>query len=168
MLVRQPDVRYLAVPLIPAALLAGLGLRRLITAVRDHGSGRTWALGLAGLVPLLAARISSQHLAAFGSPSWLTTAVIAVARTAGRLADRHQHPAAGSAHSVAAAFILAFIGLWTVTSGSRLLESHSSGRAHLLFRSVLTDEARIVREDAHRWLRDGPDRPIGVDPSLRR
>jgi hypothetical protein len=167
MLVRQPDVRYLAVPLIPAALLAGLGLRRLIAAVRDHGSGRTWALGLAGLVPLLTAGFHLNTSLRSGSPSWLTTAVIAVAGLLVVLLIGINTLRPAQLTAAAATFILAFIGLWTVTSDSRLLESHSSARAHLLFRSVLTDEARIVREDAHRWLRDGPDRPIGVDPSLR-
>ncbi len=167
MLVRQPDARYLAQPLVPGALLAGLGLRRIVTTIRDHGTPRTLVLGMAALAPLITAAFHLNTSLRPTSTPWLTTVVIAIAGllVVALIGINSLRP--GQLGAAASTFVLVVVGLWAVTSASRLLESHASSRGHFLFRAVLTDEVRIAREDAHRWLREDPEGTIAVEPSLR-
>jgi hypothetical protein len=167
MLVRQPDARYLAYPLIPATLLAGLGLERLVCLLRARGTLRTAVVGVAGLVPLITAGFHVNSTLRAGQDPWLSAGIIVVAGlllvaiVGVNVLRLDQLPAA------AGAFVLLIVALWGVTTTSRLLDARGSGRVQFLGPANLTDEVRIIREEALRWFRADPTRTIPVDASLR-
>lgn len=167
MLVRQPDARYLAYPLIPATLLAGLGLERLARLLRDRGTLRTAVVGVAGLVPLITAGFHMNSTLRAGQDPWLSAGIIAgaglllVAIIGVNVLPLDRFTAA------AGAFVLLVVALWMITTTSRLLDARGSARAQFLGPAILTDEVRVVREEALRWFRADPTRTIPVEASLR-
>ena len=164
---RQPDLRYLVQPLIPAALLGGLGLGRLLETLRARGSARSTVFGLVGLVPLLAAGFQINAGLRSGQDPWASGGlVMLVGLLIVALAAINWLPRA-ELGSASATFILIVVTLWTITTGSRLLEARGGPRAHLLDAAVLTDDIDAVREEARKWLRADPGGTIRVDPSLR-
>ena len=166
-LMRQPDLRYLVQPLVPAALLGGIGLGRLLEVLRVRGSARSSVVGLAGLVPLLAAGFQINAGLRSGQDPWASAGSLAlVGLLIVGLAAMNWLPRA-ELGSAAATLSLIVVTLWTITTASRLLEARGGPRAHFLDAAVLTEEIEAVREEARKWLRADPGGTIRVDPSLR-
>ena len=166
-LMRQPDLRYLLQPLVPAALLGGLGLRRLVDEIWAHGGLRSTVFALALMVPLVAAGFRINIGLRSGQDPWATAALLAVAGVllVAVVAARALRPA--QCGSALATFALIAVALAATTTLSRLLDARGSGRAQLLDPAVLTDSIRTVREEVLKWERDSPAGPIPVDPALR-
>jgi 4-amino-4-deoxy-L-arabinose transferase-like glycosyltransferase len=165
-LVRQPDLRYLAQPLLPASLLAGLGLARLVEVVIRNGTQRSAVFGLCGLIPLVTAGFQVNAALRSGQDSWVSAGIVVLAGLLiVALIALNSLPPAGLGAAFAT-FLLAVTALWGVTSASRLLEARGGDRAHLLEAAVTTDELDLVREEALKWYRADPEGTIPVDPAL--
>jgi 4-amino-4-deoxy-L-arabinose transferase-like glycosyltransferase len=163
--VRQPDLRYLIQPLLPAALLAGFGLRRLFGALRDHGSVRSAVFGLAALVPGVTVALQANLGAGSGRDLWAVgTALLAGPLILSVAALNRPRDDLRAALAVA---LLVPLTLWNISTASRLLEARGSARAQLLDAAVVTDDLEVVRQEALRWFRADPTGPIPVDPTLR-
>ena len=166
-LVRQPDLRYLLQPFAPAALLAGLGLRRLLDAVCAGGDIRSTTFALAAMVPILAAAFRVNIGLRSGQEPWGAAALLVmaglalVAIVAIRTLDSRQCAAA------LATVLLIATTTGAIATTSRLLEARGSARAQLLDAAVLTDEIHTVRTEVLTWERQDPATPIPVDPTLR-
>lgn len=166
-LLRQPDLRYLAQPLVPAALLAGLALARLLEQVQRHATLRSTVVALTLLVPLVTAGLQVNSAVRSGQDPWVTAGTVALlgfVLVALLALNWLRLPEFGAA---LATFVLVAVTLWTATSASRLLEARGGARPHLLDAAVLTDEIALAREEALKWWRADPNGSIWVDPTLQ-
>lgn len=166
-LMRMPDLRYLAQPVLPAALLAGFGLQRLIGWQREAGSSRTLILGMLALVPVVTASFQVNAGLRQNLSPWGAAAVVLVA---GLLLvsllsfNLLRGPELGAALST---WLLVLVTLGLVAGGSRALEARGTARGQLVDATVITPEMEYVREMALKWYRASPDTPLLVDPTLR-
>src|SRR5262245_50374822 len=78
-LMRMPDVRYIAHPVLPSALLAGFGLLQLTRWIVEAGSARTTVLGLIGLIPIVTAAFQINIGLRQNLSPWGTSGVVLVA-----------------------------------------------------------------------------------------
>jgi hypothetical protein len=164
---RQPDLRYLIQPLLPATLLAGFGLAWLIEAVRQHGTARSTVVALVALAPLVTAGFQINASLRAGQNPWLTASIVALAGWVAIAWLGWGYLRAAQLRAALATLLLVVVALWGVTSSSRLLEARGSERGQLLSVGVLTDDIRLVRQHALKWLRADPSGRIPVDSSLR-
>jgi hypothetical protein len=166
-LMRMPDLRYLSQPMLPAALLAGFGLLRLVTWLVQAGNTRTTVLGLVALVPLVTAAFQINAGLRQGLSPWGASGVVLVAGLllAGLLAfNLLRGPELGSAF---ATWMLAIVALGSIAGASRALEARGDERGQLVEQTVVTTDMRFVREMALKWYRAAPEGPLPVDPTLR-
>ena len=166
-LMRMPELRYLAMPILPASLLAGLGLYRLIAWLIAAGSARSLVLGLVGLVPIVTASFQinaglRQNLSPWGASSIVLVAGLLLA---GLLAfNLLRGLELGAAFATWALVILALGGFAAAT---RTLDAHGEGRGQLVEQTVVTRDMAFVREIALKWYRASPEGPLPVDPTLK-
>jgi hypothetical protein len=166
-LMRMPELRYLALPMLPAALLAGFGLARLISWIVEAGSVRTTLLGLAGLVPVVTASFQinaglRQNLSPWGAAGVVLVAgLLLVGLLAFNLLRGLELGAAF------ATWLLVLVAICGIAGASRALEARGEDRGQLIEQTVVTGEMAFVREMAQKWQRAAPEGPLPVDPSLR-
>ncbi|MGE3909799.1 MAG: glycosyltransferase family 39 protein [Chloroflexota bacterium] len=166
-LMRMPDTRYLAQPLVPAALLAGFGLLNLMTWIKEAGSLRTTVLGLLTLVPVVTAAFQiNAGLRANLSP-WGSAGVVLVAGLllAGILAFNLLRGL-----QLAAAFstwLLVLLTLGSLAGAMRAVGAHGEDRGQLVVHNVVTPDMAYIREIALKWYRAAPDGPLMVEPALQ-
>jgi hypothetical protein len=166
-LMRMPDLRYLAQPILPAALLAGFGIARLASWIVQAGSVRTTVLGLVALIPIVTASFQiNAGLRANLSP-WGASGVVLVAGLllSGLLAFNLLRGA-----QIGAAFatwLLILLSVGGVASGSRALEARGEGHGQIVEQTVVTADMAFVRQTALSWYRAAPGGPLVVDPTLR-
>lgn len=166
-LVRQSDLRYLVQPLIPAALLGGLGLRRLVEPVLRHFSVRSLVAALLALAPLVTAAFQINTGLRNGQEPWpVAGLIVALSLPLSATVARHSLGAREYAAAVST-FGLILLCLWSTTTTSRLLEARGGLRSQLLDELVLTDGIRVVRQEALKWWRADSGGTITVDPTLR-
>jgi len=166
-LMRMPELRYLAQPMVPAALLAGYGLLRLVSWLIEAGSLRTTVLGLVGLVPVVTAAFQVNAGLRSSLSPWGASGVVLVAGLllAGLLAfNLLRGPELGAAF---ATWLLVLLALGAVMGASRSLEARGDDRGQLVEQTVVTPEMGFVREMALKWFRANPDGPLPVDPVLK-
>lgn len=166
-LVRQPDLRYLAQPFVPAALLAGLGAERLVGAIRRRLSAACLAVAVLAFTPLIATGFQVNSLVRANLEPWPLVASVAALTLPAAAVFARLALGAPADRAALAVFVLLAVSIWTITTSSRLLEARGSANGHLLDRIAVTDELRLVRGEALKWSRADPSRPITVDPSLR-
>ena len=166
-LMRMPDARYLAQPVLPAALLAGYGLLRLTTWIIEAGSVRTTLLGLAGLIPIVTAAFQinaglRQNVSPWGASGVVLIAgLLLSALLAFNLLRGKQLGAAF------ATWLLVLLAVGGVANLSRVLEARGDDRGQTIEQSVVTADMGFVRDMALKWHRAMPDGPLPVDPALR-
>lgn len=166
-LMRMPEVRYLALPLLPASLLAGFGLYRLGAWLVEAGSTRTAVLGLVGVVPVVTAMFQINAGLRQNLSPWGASGVVLVAGLllAGLLAfNLLRGKELGAAF---ATWLLAILTVASIAGASRALESRGDDRGQVIEQTVITPEMVVVREFALKWQRALPEGPLPVDPSLR-
>jgi hypothetical protein len=166
-LMRMPDARYLTHPVLPAALLAGFGLRRLASWIVEAGNVRTAVLGLVALVPIVTASFQINVGLRQNLSPWGASGVVLVAGLllAGLLAfNLLRGRELGAAF---ATWLLVLLTVGGIASGSRALEARGNERGQLIEQSVITSDMQFVREMALKWHRATPDGPLPVDPTLR-
>jgi hypothetical protein len=166
-LMRMPDLRYLSQPLLPAALLAGFGLRWLVRWVVEAGGARTTLLGLVALIPVVTASLQINAGLRQNLSPWGASGVVLVAglMLAGLLAfNLLRGPELGAAF---ATWLLVILAVGGIAGASRALEARGDDRGQLVEQTVVTPEMAFVREMALKWLRASPDGPLPVDPTLR-
>lgn len=165
-LMRMPDLRYIAHPIVPAALLAGFGLRRLLSWLAEAGSVRTTVLGLVALVPVVTAAFQvnaglRQNLSPWGASGIVLVAgLLLSALLAFNLLRGAQLGAAF------ATWLLVLVSAGSIAGGSRALEARTDDRGQLAEQTVVTAEMRYVREMALKWHRAAPSGTISVDAAL--
>ena len=166
-LMRMPDLRYLAHPILPAALLAGFGLVRLGRWIVEAGSVRTTVLALVALVPIVTASFQINAGLRQNLSPWGASGVVLVAGLllAGLLAFNLVRGAQLGA--VFATWLLVLLTVGGVASGSRALEARGHERGQLIEQTVIMSDIGFVREMALKWFRAAPDGPLPVDPTLR-
>jgi hypothetical protein len=166
-LMRMPETRYLVLPVLPGALLAGFGLLRLVTWLVEAGSLRTTVLGLVGLVPIVTAAFQvnaglRQNLTPWGASGIVLLAGLLLA---GLLAfNLLRGMELGAAF---ATWMLAIAAIGGIAAANRTLDAHGEGRGQLVEQTVVTRDMDYVREMALKWYRASPDGPLPVDPSLK-
>jgi hypothetical protein len=166
-LMRMPDLRYLVHPLLPAALLAGFGLRRLAFWLVEGGSARTTLIGLAGLVPLITTAFQINMGLRSNLSPWAAASVVLVGGLilVGLLAiNLIRGVEFGAAF---ATWALAIMILGSIAGGSRALSARGEDRGQLIDQTVATPELQIVRQVALKWYRADPEGTLPVDPTLR-
>jgi len=166
-LMRMPDARYLVQPLLPAALLAGLGLRRLARWLIEAGSMRTTLIGLAGLVPLITTAFQINMGLRNNLSPWGAASVVLVGGLilVGLLAFNLLRGAElGAAFATWALVLVAFA---TISGGSRALAARGEDRGQLVEQTVVTPDLELMRQEALKWYRADPAGTIAVDASLR-
>jgi len=166
-LMRMPDLRYLCHPILPAALLAGFGLRWLARWIVEAGSVRTTLIGLAALVPIVTASFQINVGLRQNVAPWGPSGVVLVAGLllAGLLAFNLLRGAQlGAAF---ATWLLVLLTVGGVASASRALEARGDPRGQLVEQTLVTSDMGFVREMALKWYRAQPDGPLPVDPTLR-
>ena len=166
-LVRQPDLRYLSHPTLPAALLAGLGLHDLLAAIARRPTLRSAVFSALALVPLVTATFQINTGLRQGGSPWALASVVA---GAGLLCvfllavSRLDRAELGSA---VAGFGVVVVGLSLIGTTSRLLEAGGAARSQILEGSVVTDEVLVLREHALKAQRADPTGAVAVDPALQ-
>lgn len=166
-LMRMPDIRFLVQPIVPAALLAGLGLQRLIRWLSEAGSARTTLLGLVGLIPLITTAFQINLGLRSNLSPWGASAVVLFGGLilVGLLAfNLIQGPEFGATFATWALVIIAF---GCVAGGSRALAARGEDRGQLIEQTVATPDLELVREVALKWFRADPEGPLPVDATLR-
>jgi hypothetical protein len=166
-LMRMPDLRYLSQPLIPAAMLGGLGLLRLATWLVEAGSARTTVLGIAALVPVVTAAFQTNAGLRQNLSPWGASGVVLLAGLilSGLLAFNLLRGAQlGAAF---ATWLLVLVSLGSVAGGSRALEARMDDRGQLVEQTVVTADMRYVREMVQKWRRAAPEEWISVDGTLQ-
>jgi hypothetical protein len=166
-LMRMPDARYLSQPILPAALLAGFGLQRLVSWLVEAGGARTTVLGLVGLVPVVTSAMQINAGLRQNASPWGASGVVLVAGLllAGLLAFNVLR-----GRQLAAAFatwLLVLLAVGGVASASRALEARGDDRGQLIEQTVVTSDVAFIRDVALKWHRATPDGPLPVDPGLR-
>jgi 4-amino-4-deoxy-L-arabinose transferase-like glycosyltransferase len=166
-LMRMPELRYLAQPAAPAALLAGFGLLKIGGWLAEAGSTRTSVIGLLGLVPVVTASFQvNAGLHANQSP-WNAASIVLVAGLllVGLLAYNLLR---GKEYGAAfATWLLVLLTIGHVAGAMRALGARGDDRGQLAEHSVVTTDIQVVRELALKWYRADPRGEISVDPSLR-
>jgi hypothetical protein len=166
-LMRMPDTRFLVQPIVPAALLAGLGLQRLCRWLREAGSTRTILLGLAGLIPIVTAAFQINMGLRSNLSPWTAATVVLVGGLilVGLLAFNLIR---GKEHGAAfATWVLVIIAFGSIAGGSRALEARGEDRGQLIEQTVSTPDLDLVRQVALKWFRADPEGPLPVDATLR-
>lgn len=166
-LMRMPDLRYLAHPLLPLGLLAGFGLLRLARWLVAAGNLRTTVLGLVALIPLVTASFQINVGLRQSLSPWGASGVVMIAGLllAGLLAFNLLRGAQlGAAFST---WLLAILAVVSIAGASRAIEARGDDRGQLIEQTVITSEMRYVREIARKWHRASPNGPLPVDPGLR-
>jgi hypothetical protein len=164
---RMPEVRYLAQPIVPAALLAGFGLLRLWTWIVEAGSMRTTMIGLLGLVPVVTAGFQVNAGINANLSPWSSAGVVLVAGLllAGLLAFNLLRGAElGAAF---ATWLLVLLAVGNTAGMMRALEARGDDRGQLVEQSVVTPDIRYIRELAQKWYRADPGGVLAVDPAIR-
>jgi hypothetical protein len=164
---RMPDLRYLVQPMVPAALLAGLGLLKLARWQIEAGNARTTLIGLAGLVPVITTAFQINLGLRSGLSPWGAAAVVLVGGLilVGLLAFNLIR---GSEFGAAfATWALALLVFGSIAGGSRILAARGEDRGQLIEQTVATSDLTLVREVALTWFRADPDGTLPVDPTLR-
>ncbi|MFN8522034.1 MAG: hypothetical protein U0821_02895 [Chloroflexota bacterium] len=166
-LVRQPDPRYLLLPAVPAALLAGLGLAELWTYLAPRMNARVALTTIALFAPFVTAAFHVNTTLASNPQPWMAAlAVVAAGLLIVALASLSWLNRAELIGALLG-FIPALALVWTVSTASRLIEARGSERAQLTGPTAMTAEMRTVREEVLRWQREDPIGRIIVDPALR-
>jgi len=166
-LMKMPDLRFLVHPILPAALLAGLGLRRLAIWIADGGTTRAILIGLVGLVPVVttAFQINTglrNNLWPWGAASVIFIGgIVLVGLLAFNLLRGSQLGAAF------ATWLLVILLVGAIASGSRALAARGEDRGQFVEQTVATPELNGIRETALKWYRADPDGTLPVDASLR-
>jgi hypothetical protein len=166
-LMRMPDIRYLVHPILPAALLAGLGLRRLAVWLVAGGTVRTLLIGLLALVPVVTTAFQINIGLRSGLSPWAAAAVVLVGGLilVGLLAvNLIQGSEFGAAF---ATWALAIMLVATIGGASRALSARGEDRGQLIEQTVMTPDLQMIRQIALKWYRADPDGPLPVDPTLR-
>jgi 4-amino-4-deoxy-L-arabinose transferase-like glycosyltransferase len=166
-LMRMPETRYLVLPVLPGALLAGFGLLRLTTWIAEAGSLRTTILGLVGLVPVVTAAFQVNAGLRANLTPWNASAIVLVAGLllAGLVAfNLLRGMELGAAF---ATWLLVSLSIGGIAAAGRTLDAHGEGRGQLVEQTVMTRDMAFVREMALKWYRANPDGPLPVDPSLK-
>jgi len=166
-LMRMPDLRYLSQPLIPAAMLGGLGLLRLATWLVEAGSARTTVLGMVALVPVVTAAFQTNAGLRQNLSPWGASGVVLLAGLllSGLLAFNMLRGAQlGAAF---ATWLLVLVSLGSIAGGSRALEARMDDRGQLVEKTVVTADMRYVREMVQKWRRAAPEEFISVDGTLQ-
>jgi hypothetical protein len=166
-LVRMPDFRYLAQPILPAALLAGFGIMRLASWIVQAGSVRTTVLGLVALIPIVTASFQINAGLRSNLSPWSASGIVLVAGLllAGLLAfNLLRGQQLGAAF---ATWLLILLSVGGVASASRALEARGDGHGQFVEQTVVTADMAFVREMALKWYRAAPEGPLPVDPTLR-
>ena len=125
---RTPDFRYLAQPILPAALLAGFGLLRLRL---DRASRSVRATVLRALIPIVTASFQINAGLRSDLSPWGASGVVLVAglMLAGLLAFNLLRGAQFGA--AFATWLLILLSVGGVASGSRALEARGDGHGQL-------------------------------------
>lgn len=166
-LMRMPEVRYLALPLLPASLLAGFGLYRLCAWLFEAGNTRTLVLGLVGVVPVVTAIFQINAGLRQNLSPWGASGVVLVAGLllAGLLAfNLLRGKELGAA---LATWLLAILTVAVIAGASRSLESRGDERGQVIEQTVITPDMALIREFALKWYRAQPEGQLPVDVSLR-
>jgi hypothetical protein len=166
-LMRMPEVRYLALPMLPASLLAGFGLVRLCFWLVQAGSVRTTVLGLVAVVPVVTAFFQINAGLRNNLSPWGASGVVLVAGLllAGLLAfNLLRGPELGAAF---ATWLLVLLAFGAAAGVGRALEARGDDRGQVIEQTVITSEMSFIRAMALKWYRASPEGPLPVDPSLR-
>jgi hypothetical protein len=166
-LMRMPEVRYLALPLLPASLLAGFGLYRLCAWIVEAGSVRTTVLGLVAIVPVITTSFQINAGLRQNLSPWGASGVVLVAGLllAGLLAfNLLRGLQLGAAF---ATWLLVILAVGSIAGAGRALEARGDDRGQLIEQTVITPEMAFIREIALKWYRASPEGPLPVDPGLR-
>jgi hypothetical protein len=167
-IVRQPDVRYLTFATLPASLLAGLGIGRLLEIVVPTVSGRAVAVAALFLAPVVSAAFYTNTSIHSNQSPWAAAPVILIAGSAiVAVLAVNWLPLRQVGLCAAAAGTVLLLG-WNASVASRLFDARGSARGHVLEGSVNSPELEWVRSEARRWMFLYPGATVIVDPSVMR
>jgi hypothetical protein len=166
-LMRMPEIRYLCHPILPAALLAGFGLLRLLTWIVEAGTTRTTVLGLVALVPIVTASFQVNAALRANLSPWAASGVVLAAGLLLACLLAYNLLRGAQLGAAFATWVLVLLTVGGIASAGRALEAHGSPRGQLVDQTVVTPDMEYVREMALKWYRAMPDGPLPVDPVLR-
>lgn len=166
-LMRMPDLRYLAPPLLPACLLAGFGIRRLAFWIASGGTITTLMIGLAGLVPVITSAFQINAGLRQGVSPWGAASVVLIGGLilVGLLGFNLLRGMQLNAAFATWASVILVLGV--VAGNSRALDARGSPHGQLVEQSATTPDIEFIRQSALKWYRADPNGIIPVDATLR-